>query len=159
MVRKAVIGLGGNLGDVERQLRLALEALDGLCGTKLLRVSPFYRTAAVEVTEPQPDYLNCVAEIETSLSPHALLGACLGIESALGRVREGVKSPRTVDMDLLLYEGVSVESEELTVPHPRLLYRAFVLVPLRDLYPGEIALGVDFAEGFANIAGQSIAPN
>ena len=76
MVRKAVIGLGGNLGDVERQLRLALEALDGLCGTKLLRVSPFYRTAAVEVTGPQPDYLNCVAEIETSLSPHALLGSC-----------------------------------------------------------------------------------
>ena len=93
MVRKAVIGLGGNLGDVERQLRLALEALDGLCGTKLLRVSPIYRTAAVEVTGSQPDYLNCVAEIETSLSPHALLGACLGIESALGRLREGVKSP------------------------------------------------------------------
>ena len=87
MVRKAVIGLGGNLGDVERQLRLALEALDGLCGTRLLRVSPFYRTAAVEVAAPQPDYLNCVAEIETSLSPHALLGACLGIESALGRLR------------------------------------------------------------------------
>ena len=156
---KAILGLGGNIGDPCRNIRAAAAAISNLCGTRLLRVSRYYLTEAVEVDAPQPDYLNCVAEIETSLSPHALLGACLGIESALGRLREGVKSPRTVDMDLLLYEGVSLESEELTVPHPRLLYRAFVLVPLRDLYPGGTALGFDFAGGFANIAGQSIAPN
>lgn len=158
MTKKAVLGLGGNLGDTRQNLDCALDALDLLCGTRLLRVSPFYRTAAVEVEGPQPDYLNCVAEVETSLSPNALLGACLGIESALGRVRMGYKSPRTVDMDLLLYEGVSMNTEELTLPHPRILYRAFVLVPLRDLYPEGSALGFVFADGFYHIAGQEIAP-
>ena len=153
---KAVLGLGGNLGETEKNLRCALDALDSLCQTRLLRVSPFYRTEAVEVAQPQPPYVNCVAEIETTLSPNALLGACLGIESALGRVRVGYKSPRTVDIDLLLYKGTAMQTEELTLPHPRMLYRAFVLVPLRDLYPDCRALGLDFTEGFANIAGQGI---
>lgn len=155
--RKAILGLGGNLGDVRRNLQTALDALDALCGTKLLRVSPFYRTAPVEVSAPQPPYINGIAEIETSLSPRALLGACLGIEAALGRIRAGEKAPRPVDIDLLLYEGAEEHSEELTLPHPRMLYRAFVLVPLRDLYPNGIALGLDFTEGFQNIAGQDIA--
>lgn len=154
---KAVLGLGGNLGEPEKNIRCALDALDSLCKTRLLRVSPFYRTEAVEVEQPQPPYINCVAEIETALSPNALLGACLGIESALGRVRVGYKSPRTVDIDLLLYEGVTMQTGELTLPHPRILYRAFVLVPLRDLYPDCRAPGLDFADGFANIAGQGIA--
>ncbi len=156
-MKKAVLGLGGNLGDTRQNLGCALDALNSLCQTRLLRVSPFYRTAAVEVHQPQPDYLNCVAEVATSLSPSVLLGACLGIESALGRVRMGYKSPRTVDIDLLLYEGVTMETAELTLPHPRILYRAFVLVPLRDLYPDGNALGFDFALGLQNIAGQEIA--
>ena len=153
---RTVLGLGGNLGETEKNLSLALDAINSLCGTRLLRVSNFYRTEAVEVEGPQPPYINCAAEAETRLSPNALLGACLGIESALGRVRTGFKSPRTVDIDLLLYEDVSMVSEELTLPHPRILYRAFVLVPLRDLYPDCRALGLDFSDGFKNIAGQQI---
>ena len=153
---RAVIGLGGNLGDPCQTLTLALDALDALCGTRLLRVSGFYVTQAVEVKEPQPDYLNCVAEVETALSPHALLGACLGIESALGRVRAGYKSPRTADLDLLVYEGFASESEELTLPHPRMLHRAFVLVPLLELYPDGNALGVSFGQALAGVAGQRI---
>ena len=105
---KAVLGLGGNIGDSLGNLRAALNAVANLCGTRLLRVSRYYLTEAVEVAEPQPPYINCVAEIETALSPNALLGACFGIESSLGRTRPGYKSPRTVDIDLLLYEGVSL---------------------------------------------------
>ena len=153
---KAILGLGGNIGDSRQNLRLALDALDTLCGTKLLRTSGFYLTEAVEVTAPQPPYLNCVAEIETSLSPNALLGACLGIESVLGRVRVGYKSPRTVDIDLLLYEGVTMESDELTLPHPRLRQRAFVLVPLHELFPDGTALGLTFAPSLAEASDQKI---
>ena len=153
---KAILGLGGNLGDPYANIRAALNAVDSLCGTKLLRVSRFYLTEAVEVNEPQPSYINCAAEIETRLSPNALLGACLGIESALGRTRPGFKSPRTVDIDLLLYEGVSMNTEELTLPHPGILRRAFVMTPLSDLYPGGTALGLEFKAALAAVAGQGI---
>ena len=153
---KAILGLGGNLGDPYANIRAALNAVDSLCGTKLLRVSRFYLTEAVEVNEPQPPYINCAAEIETRLSPNALLGACLGIESALGRTRPGFKSPRTVDIDLLLYEGVSMNTEELTLPHPGILRRAFVMTPLSDLYPVGTALGLEFKAALAAVAGQGI---
>ncbi len=153
---KAILGFGGNLGDPYANIRAALNAVDSLCGTKLLRVSRFYLTEAVEVNEPQPSYINCAAEIETRLSPNALLGACLGIESALGRTRPGFKSPRTVDIDLLLYEGVSMNTEELTLPHPGILRRAFVMTPLSDLYPGGTALGLEFKAALAAVAGQGI---
>ena len=153
---KAILGFGGNLGDPYANIRAALNAVDSLCGTKLLRVSRFYLTEAVEVNEPQPPYINCAAEIETRLSPNALLGACLGIESALGRTRPGFKSPRTVDIDLLLYEGVSMNTEELTLPHPGILRRAFVMTPLSALYPGGTALGLEFKAALAAVAGQGI---
>lgn len=153
---KAILGLGGNLGNPEQNIRGALDAIDSLCKTNLLRVSNLYSTEAVEVNQPQPPYINCVAEIDTQLSPHALLGACLGIESAMGRIRTGYKTPRTVDIDLLLYEGANIESEELTLPHPRILYRAFVMIPLKDLFPNSCALGLNFGKGLNKVADQKI---
>ena len=153
---KAVLGLGGNLGNPCENLRAALNAVSSLCGTRLLRVSRYYLTEAVEVNEPQPPYFNCAAEIETRLSPNALLGACLGIESALGRTRPGYKSPRTVDIDLLLYEGADMDTDELVVPHPGILRRAFVLYPLSDLYPTGRALGLDFAGAIDEVSNQQI---
>lgn len=153
---KAVLGLGGNLGDPYANIRAALDAIHSLCQTELLRVSRFYLTEAVEVAEPQPPYINCAAEIETRLSPNALLGACLGIESALGRTRPGYKSPRTVDIDLLLCEGISLSTDELTLPHPGILRRAFVLAPLLDLYPDGNAFGLEFACALADVADQRI---
>lgn len=153
---KAVLGLGGNIGDSLGNLRAALNAVANLCGTRLLRVSRYYLTEAVEVAEPQPPYINCVAEIETALSPNALLGACFGIESSLGRTRPGYKSPRTVDIDLLLYEGVSLTTDELTLPHPGILRRAFVLYPLSDLYPNGSAFGLEFAKAMSRVSDQRI---
>ena len=153
---KAILGLGGNLGDPLESVRAALAAVANLCSTRLLRQSRWYLTEAVEVTQPQPPYLNLAAEIDTKLSPEALLGACLGIESALGRTRPGFKAPRTVDIDLLLYEGEERSSRELTLPHPGILRRAFVLYPLLDLYPQGDALGLSFLHALKAVEDQSI---
>ena len=153
---KAVLGLGGNLGDPCENIRAATAAVAHLCGTRLLRISRYYLTGAVEVTQPQPPYINCAAEVDTRLSPDALLGACLGIESALGRTRPGCKSPRTVDIDLLLYEGSERNTDELTLPHPGILRRAFVLYPLLDLYPDGRAQGLSFGHAFEKVADQPI---
>lgn len=153
---RAIVSLGANLGDREEALKLALQALDTLCKTRLTAVSSFYSTEPVEVADSQPEYLNCVALLETELSPSALLGACLGIEASAGRLRQGFKSARTLDIDLLLYEGFTSESDELTVPHPRMNGRAFVLVPLAELFPDKNALGLDFAESLAAVSGQCI---
>ena len=153
---KAVLGLGGNLGCPCENIRAALAATANLCGTRLLRISRWYLTEAVEVREPQPPYFNLAAEIDTHLSPEALLGACLGIESALGRTRPGFKAPRTVDIDLLLYEGAERSSAELTLPHPGVLRRAFVLRPLLDLYPEGTALGLSFIHALKAVEDQRI---
>lgn len=142
---KAAIGLGTNTGDREKNLQSAVDALSLLPGTKVTDISPVYETEPVGYAD-QPDFLNAVACVETELSPRALLGACLGIEAALGRVRLFRNGPRVIDLDLLLYEGVTTRSDELTLPHPRMGERAFVLCPLADIFPEGTALGFDFSE-------------
>ena len=144
---RAVLGLGGNLGDRAENLRAALDALAHLPGTAVTAVSSIYETAPVGYAD-QPDFYNLVAVVETELSPHALLGGCLGIEAALGRVRTFRNAPRVVDIDVLLIEGFTSDEEELTVPHPRMMERAFVLVPLKELFSDNIALGTSFPDVF-----------
>lgn len=155
---KAVIGMGSNLGNREANLRTALECLDRLPHTRLLRQSKIYQTEPFGVPDEQPDYLNMVAEVETGMSPRALLGACLGIESALGRVRPFEKSARTLDLDLLVYENEVSDCTELTLPHPRISERAFVLVPLSDLYPNGFVLGFDFSKSTSSVSDEGVIP-
>ena len=150
---KAVIGLGTNQGERSGNLRLAVDALSLLPSTRVTDISPVYETEPVGYAD-QPDFLNAVCCVETELSPRALLGACLGIEAALGRIRTFKNGPRIIDLDLLLYEGVTMQSDELTLPHPRMGERAFVLCPLSDIFPGGAALGFDFSEKI-NSAGKS----
>lgn len=145
---KAVIALGSNLGDSLSLLRAALDALDALPGTRVTAVSSLYRTAPVGYAD-QPDFLNAAAVLETGLSPRALLGALLGVEAALGRRRTFANAPRPIDLDLLLYEGACEQTPELTVPHPRMAERAFVLVPLAELFPAGEALGFPVAQALA----------
>ncbi len=140
---RAVLGLGANLGDPLSALRAAVEALDLLPHTTVKAVSSVYQTAPVGYAD-QPDFYNMVLTVETALTPHALLGGCFGIEAALGRVRTFRNAPRVVDIDVLLCEGYSEETEELTVPHPRMTERAFVMVPLAELFPEGEALGLTF---------------
>ncbi|HQQ70499.1 MAG TPA: 2-amino-4-hydroxy-6-hydroxymethyldihydropteridine diphosphokinase [Alicycliphilus sp.] len=130
----AWIGLGANLGDARAALRGAVQAMAGLPGTRLLRLSSLYRSAPVDAGGP--DYLNAVAELDTRLEPLDLLHALQAIEHAAGRERPYRNAPRTLDLDLLLYGEQRIDSRELTVPHPRLAERAFVLLPLAELRPG-----------------------
>ena len=133
---RAYVALGSNLGDSRRYLADAIEAMAGLSQTRIIGCSRVYRTPPWGVLD-QPPFLNAVAGLDTGLSPGELLDALLGIERAAGRVREGERwGPRTLDLDLLHMEGVRSDEARLTLPHPRIAERAFVLLPLNDLAPG-----------------------
>jgi 2-amino-4-hydroxy-6-hydroxymethyldihydropteridine diphosphokinase len=136
-VARAFVGLGSNLGDRELTLRRAIAALGSLTGTSVKGVSAFRDTEPVGVRD-QPRFLNGAAELETTLGPEALLDALLAIERKLGRERAGVPrgGPRTIDLDLLVYDGLELAEPGLELPHPRLAERRFVLEPLADLDPG-----------------------
>lgn len=144
-MRRAVVALGTNLGQREENLRRALEALEALPDTQIAAVSSLYETDPVGYAD-QPCFLNMAAVVETSLSARALLGACLGIEAALGRVRTFPNAPRTIDLDLLVVQGEDSSDPELTLPHPRMGQRGFVLAPLRDLFPDGMVLDRDFSQ-------------
>jgi 2-amino-4-hydroxy-6-hydroxymethyldihydropteridine diphosphokinase len=131
---KAYVGLGSNLGDREATIRAALESLAQVPETLLVRVSSLYDTEPVGEAE-QPNFLNAVAELDTELPPRQLLWNLQLIEKRFGRVRTQRWGPRTLDLDLLLYGSLVVEEPDLRVPHPELLQRAFVLVPLVELDP------------------------
>ncbi len=129
---RALVGLGANLGDPPAQLARALAALEG-AGARVVRRSALYATAPVG--PPQPDYVNAAAELSTTLSPERLLRLMRVIELALGRTRRVRWGPRTIDLDLLLAGDLVIDSASLTVPHPALAERAFVLVPLAEIAP------------------------
>lgn len=133
---EAVIALGANLGEPQKALEQALKRISKIEQTILLKASSFYRTAPVDSSGP--DYVNAVATVETELEPEALLRALFVIENKAHRVRpEGVhNAPRTLDLDLLLYGDVVQQTPFLTLPHPRMHERAFVLVPLLEIEPG-----------------------
>ncbi len=130
----AYVALGANLGDAQATVRAAFDALETLSETRVLRRSSLYRTAPVGLAD-QPDFINAVAAIETALAPDALLSALLAIENRFGRVRRDRNGPRTLDLDLLLYGEQCIDSPQLTLPHPRLHLRAFVLCPLAEIAP------------------------
>jgi len=134
------LGLGTNLGDREGNLRTALEELDSLPTMERGRTSSIYETAPVGVTE-QPDFLNLVVSVRTPLSPHELLDVLQRVENKMGRVRTVRWGPRVIDLDLLLYGESVVETPELTVPHPRLQERSFVLMPLAEIAPAVVLPG------------------
>lgn len=133
-MKEAYVALGANLGDRAASLRAALGQMAEAPGLELLRISSVYETDPVGVTD-QPLFLNMAAAVATNLSPAELLEQLLDIERRMGRVRDVRWGPRTIDLDLLLYEDVHIETDALTLPHPRMGERAFVLVPLRDVWP------------------------
>lgn len=126
------LGFGGNVGQVEENLRQALLRVQAAGGVRILCLSSIYRTAPVGVLD-QPEFLNGAAAVETELAPAELLAVLLGVERELGRVRCVRWGPRPVDLDVLLWGKRVIRSEALTVPHPRMHERAFVLVPLAEI--------------------------
>ncbi len=130
----AYVGLGSNMGDREAMLRSALDLLAALPSTALTKASSFYETEPVGVSD-QPWFLNAVAQLDTELTPGQLMWNLQRLERALGRVRRERWGPRTIDLDLLLAGDWVIDEPGLTVPHPELLNRAFVLVPLVEIDP------------------------
>lgn len=146
------LGLGANIGDRRQAIAAAVKLLGERPGITVRRVSSLYETSPVGYTD-QPDFLNAVIAVDTDLEPLELLDVCLDIERRLGRVREKKWGPRTIDIDLLLYEGRQVNCSRLTIPHPFVHKRPFVLVPLAEIAPdlpvhagktaGELLAGFD----------------
>ncbi|MFO7273781.1 MAG: 2-amino-4-hydroxy-6-hydroxymethyldihydropteridine diphosphokinase [Symbiobacteriaceae bacterium] len=130
---RAYLSLGANIGDPEAQLVEALRRLAVSPGNRLAAVSSLYRTAPQGFTD-QPDFLNCAVALDTALDPYALLALTQSVEAALGRVRTIRWGPRTIDIDILLHGEARLSDPRLTLPHPRMLERAFVLVPLLEVW-------------------------
>ena len=154
----AAVGLGANLGDAAGTLRAALAALDALPGTRVVRASRLYRTRPWGVQE-QPDFINAVAMLDTTLAPRALLDRLHAIERAHGRDRatEPRWGPRTLDLDLLLHGAAVIDAEGLRLPHPRIHERAFVLVPLAEIAPDATIPGAGRARELAGaMAGDGV---
>ncbi len=145
----AYIALGANLGEPAQTLGDALRSLDATPGVRLVKSSSLYRTAPVDSSGP--DYINAVAEVATTLCAPALLQALQSIEKGAGRERPYRNAPRTLDLDLLLYGAGRIESPHLSVPHPRMGERAFVLVPLAEIAPALVSAGQ-----WQAVAGQAI---
>lgn len=143
MKHTAFIGIGSNLGDRSEYCRHAIELLGGRNDIRIERVSPWYESDAVPVSgsfaEEQPPYVNGVAKIITTLSARELFSAMMDVEASLGRPRPRPKgAPRTIDLDLLLYDDAVIDEPDLKIPHPEIAKRTFVLVPLCDISPDAI---------------------
>ena len=138
-MHQAFIALGSNLQDPQAQVKRALKTIANTTNIKLIKASSLYRTLPVGY-DNQPDFINAVAEIETDLNPLALLHTLLEIEAQHGRERPFPNAPRVLDLDVLLYEGVATNSPALTLPHPRMHTRGFVMLPLAEIAP-KISIG------------------
>ena len=136
----AFVGLGSNLDQPERHIARGLRDIEALHDTTLVRSSALYRSAAVGYRD-QPDFINAVAEVRTALAPRALLDHLLAIERAHGRVRAFPNAPRTLDLDVILYDEAQHDEEGLKIPHPRMHERAFVVVPLAEIAPDALIPG------------------
>lgn len=131
----AYVALGSNLQQPQAQVTQALRELSGLPQTQVTASSSLYRTAPLGYDD-QPDFINAVARLETSLAPLALLRALLALEDTHGRERPFPNAPRVLDLDLLLYDDIAMQTPELTLPHPRMQTRGFVMLPLAEIAPG-----------------------
>jgi 2-amino-4-hydroxy-6-hydroxymethyldihydropteridine diphosphokinase len=149
---EALLGLGANVGDARRTLDEAITLLCGKSDIRLLARSSAYRTTPWGV-EDQPSFINICIAVETSLTPHQVLARAHAVEDALGRDRAKERrwGPRPIDVDLLAYDDLKLQTPELTLPHPRLLERAFMLVPLAEIAPERMIAGVRVREALARL--------
>ena len=153
----AYLGLGGNLGPVAATIAEALRLLGETPGIRVVRRSGLYRTPPWGDTD-QPAFVNGAALVETDLPPAALLERCLEVETALGRVRAQRWGPRTIDIDVLAYNDIVRDDTRLTLPHPRITERAFVLVPLAEIAPDLVIAGNSVARLLAQADATGIVP-
>ncbi len=134
-MKQVFVALGSNLENPIEQVQRAFVALSHLPETRLVKQSSLYQTAPIDCVDVAPDFINAVAELETELPAEVLLDAILEIENNAGRERPFINAPRVLDCDLLLYENMITNTEKLTLPHPRMHTRGFVLLPLFEIAP------------------------
>ena len=144
------VGVGANLGDARTSVIQACQALGRLPATRLTRTSSLYQTSPYEASGP--DFINAAVELETGLSPQDLLVQLHALEAGANRQRPYRNAPRTLDLDILLYADLAINTPDLTIPHPRMLERAFVLVPLAEIAPMRVS-----AAQLAVVKGQAIS--
>lgn len=150
-----IISIGTNIGDRRANIEKCIECINLLPATKVTGQSAVYETEPVGY-ENQDNFYNIVLKAESAFEPHEMLGACLGIEAAFGRVRTIRFGPRILDIDIIFAENEVIDSKNLTVPHPRFRERRFVLEPLLDLFENGIVYGVDIKPFIAALEGQEI---
>ncbi len=154
-----ILGLGSNMGERECHLQQALRLLESGGDIRVDQVSAIYDTDPFGVID-QPDFLNMTVSVETKLTPQALLHKCLQVENIMGRIRTQRWGPRVIDIDLLLFNDVQIQSSDLVLPHPGIMERPFVIIPLRDIAP-ELRLpngrkAMDMADEFEKMEGQVV---
>ena len=142
-MQEAILSFGSNLGDRFKNLKKATDYIGRLPNTRIIKVSSIYETPPFGVSEEQNFYLNCCARIATSFSPEILMGCCLGIETALGRTRSCKNASRTIDIDLIFYEDLKINKENLQLPHPFWQERVFVVKPMMDICENDKVFGFD----------------
>ncbi|MDR1364809.1 MAG: 2-amino-4-hydroxy-6-hydroxymethyldihydropteridine diphosphokinase [Oscillospiraceae bacterium] len=157
-IKEAILSLGTNIGDKFQNLKTAITAIDMILETKIIDISKIYITKAVKIVGRQDNFLNCCVKIQTKLLPQTILGCCLGIESALGRVRKFKFESRNIDIDLLLFNDEICNNNDLILPHPKIKERDFVLKPLSDICAKNRFQKFDFNKemkelNFSNILG------
>jgi len=153
----ALIGLGSNIGDKQANIRRAIDLLTRDDGIRLLATSRLYRTAPWGGVA-QDWFVNACIAVATSLAPRDLLARCLAVEDTMKRVRIERWGPRVIDVDLLIYRGVTMHEASLTLPHPRITERAFVLAPLRDIAPGLEIDGHPLDDWLARLDASDVTP-
>ena len=151
----AYVGIGSNLDEPEKQVERAVLELDRLAHSRVVKRSSLYRSAPVGFTD-QPDFVNAVAQLETGLSAERLLAELQEVEAAHGRARSFANAPRTLDLDLLLFEKLQLRTDRLTVPHPRMHERAFVLKPLVEISPEVSIPGIGPARDLLKNVGNQV---
>lgn len=139
-MEKAYLALGSNIGSRLENIRSAVDMIGADISCRVEKKSSFYLTKPVGV-EDQPDFVNAVVSVETSLTPRELLVFCKDIELKLGRTKTFRWGPRVIDIDVILYDDVTIEEDDFVIPHPRMMERSFVLVPLAEIEPGTILPG------------------
>jgi 2-amino-4-hydroxy-6-hydroxymethyldihydropteridine diphosphokinase len=152
-----LIALGGNVGNVRTTFRKAIAHICGMAQAAVVARSPDYATPPWG-DEDQDPFINACVEIETDLDPHALLFVMQKVEQKFGRTRDKERQwgPRTLDLDMIAYDDVSFQKPDLTLPHPRLFERAFVLVPLAEIAPDRVISGIRVRDGLASVSTQGI---
>lgn len=150
-----VISVGTNLGDKKKNIDNAIDAINNIPYTDVVKMSNIYKTEPVGYAR-QDDFYNAILLVESQFDPHEMLGICLGVEAGLGRIRALKNGPRILDLDIIFVEGEEIKTPNLIVPHPRYHERRFVLEPMLDVFPSGEAFGREFKHFIDDIDGQYI---